>query len=57
MVHEDAAHDLGGNPGYTVFGRVVEGMDVVEKIGTTATNDRDRPLTDVTIQSIKIERR
>jgi peptidyl-prolyl cis-trans isomerase A (cyclophilin A) len=42
---------------HTVFGEVVEGLDVVQKIGTTPTDARDRPLTDVVIKSVKIERR
>lgn len=37
--------------GYTVFGEVIQGMDVVDKIQHVATdkNNNDRPLTDVII--------
>jgi len=31
-------------------------MDVVKKIGSAPTGDRDRPLKDVSIESIKIDR-
>jgi peptidylprolyl isomerase len=34
---------------HPVFGRVVEGMDVVDKIGKTKTGHGDRPLKDVVI--------
>ena len=39
---------------YTVFGEVVEGLDIVEKIQGVITDDRDRPLVDVRI--LKAER-
>ena len=42
---------------HAVFGEVVDGMDVVSKIGRTQTGDRDRPLKDIVIQTVTIERR
>jgi cyclophilin family peptidyl-prolyl cis-trans isomerase len=50
--------DKGGkNQGYTVFGRVVEGMDVVDKIKAVKTGTKGRmgnvPLEPVEIKSVK----
>ena len=42
---------------HSVFGEVVEGMDVIRTIGSTPTNDRDRPTKDIVIQTVRIERR
>jgi peptidylprolyl isomerase/peptidyl-prolyl cis-trans isomerase B (cyclophilin B) len=39
---------------YTVFGEVVSGMKVVDKIQMADTNESDRPLKDVRIKSMKL---
>ena len=48
-----------GNPGYTVFGKVVAGMDVVTKIAKSATGSggpfpKDVPVEKVLIKSAKV---
>lgn len=40
---------------HPVFGKVVEGMDVVDEINNVETEDQDRPVEDVIVNSIKIE--
>jgi peptidylprolyl isomerase len=39
---------------HPVFGRVVKGIEVVEKIGRSATDVQDRPLEEVVVESIQI---
>ena len=41
---------------HAVFGEVVEGMDVVEEIGSLPTDRNDKPMKDVQIESIDIDR-
>ncbi len=49
---------IGGTPfldgQYTVFGEVVEGMDVVDKIANVERDKNDRPLKDVKILSMEV---
>lgn len=54
MTEGGAAH-LDQN--YTVFGEVISGMDVVDKIAATKTDKRDRPVENVRILSIKMIKR
>jgi peptidyl-prolyl cis-trans isomerase A (cyclophilin A) len=41
---------------HTIFGEVVEGQDVVDKIANVPRNRQDRPNKDVVLQSVTIER-
>ncbi len=41
---------------HAVFGEVVDGMDVVEAIGSMPTDREDRPRSEVTIDSVTVER-
>ena len=40
---------------HTVFGEVRGGMDVVDRIGTTRTDARDKPVDDIRIETIELE--
>ena len=43
--------------GYTVFGEVMEGMDVVDKISQVKKDSRDNPLDPVVMKKVTIEKR
>jgi cyclophilin family peptidyl-prolyl cis-trans isomerase len=42
-------------PSYTIFGRVTDGLDVVDAIATTQTGPGDKPTADVKIENVTIE--
>ena len=52
IVHdENACLHLDGQ--YTIFGEVTEGLEVIDRIATVATDRYDRPYEDVMIISVK----
>lgn len=42
---------------YTVFGEVLEGLDVVDRIAAVSTDTNDRPVTDIRVINMKIIRK
>lgn len=52
IMHKDSPH-LDGE--YAGFGKVIEGMDVVDKIAETKTDRQDRPKEDVRIKKASVE--
>ena len=52
LMHKDSPH-LDGS--YAAFGKVTEGMDIVNKIAEVKTNYADRPLEDQKISTMSVE--
>ena len=44
------------NRRHTIFGEVIEGADVVDRISHAKTNSQDRPVEDVVIESVTVDR-
>jgi len=51
ICHADAPH-LNGQ--YAAFGKVIEGMEVVDEIAEVATDWNDRPMVDMVMKSVKV---
>ncbi len=52
--NERAAPHLDGE--YTVFGQVMSGLEVIDTIAGKPTDDRDRPLEETRITSVRVEK-
>ena len=52
LMHQDSPH-LDGD--YAAFGKVIEGLEVVDKIAQTPTNFNDKPLTPQVMKTVTVE--
>ena len=52
IMHKDAPHLDGA---YAAFGKIIEGMDVVNKIAEVATDYSDRPMEDKRMKNVTVE--
>lgn len=56
LVYEDSQIPSDAAGGYTVFGRITSGLDVVTAIADAGTQDgSERPVSDVTIEGVEIQ--
>jgi len=52
IMHKDAPH-LDGS--YAAFGKIIEGMEVVDKIAETRTDWHDKPMEDQVMEKVTVE--
>ncbi len=52
IMHKDAPHLDGA---YAAFGKIIDGMDVVDKIATTKTGYNDRPVNEQKIKKMTVD--
>ncbi len=52
IMHKTSPHLDGA---YAAFGKVIEGMEVVNRIAETATDYEDRPLEDQVMQTVTVD--
>ena len=59
--HRKIYRTIGGTPfldmNYTVFGQVIDGLDVIEKIADAAKDDNNRPLNDIKMKIILLKKK
>lgn len=59
--HREVYRTVGGSPfldmSYTVFGQVIYGLNVIDKIANTKTDKNDRPLADIKMKITLLKKR